>query len=79
MFEINPATLSGCIDIVVIRQRDGSLRSSPFHVRFGKLKLLRSTNTAVSIAVNGTESESVAMILGDAGEAFFVREERISV
>ncbi|KAJ8376701.1 hypothetical protein SKAU_G00072810 [Synaphobranchus kaupii] len=39
---INQATLSGCIDVVVVRQRDGSYQCSPFHVRFGKLGVLRS-------------------------------------
>lgn len=38
--EINPATLSGAIDIVVVEQPDGELACSPFHVRFGKLSLL---------------------------------------
>jgi phosphatidate phosphatase LPIN len=39
--ELNPATLSGAIDIVVVKQADGQLSSSPFHVRFGKLSVLR--------------------------------------
>jgi phosphatidate phosphatase PAH1 len=38
---VNSATLSGAIDIVVVEQEDGSLASTPFHVRFGKLKLIR--------------------------------------
>jgi len=44
---INPATLSGAIDIVVIRQPDGSLKCSPFHVRFGKLFVLRPKEKVV--------------------------------
>ncbi|TSO15206.1 Phosphatidate phosphatase LPIN1 [Bagarius yarrelli] len=39
---LNPATLSGCIDIIVVRRPDGSLHCSPFHVRFGKMGVLRS-------------------------------------
>jgi phosphatidate phosphatase LPIN len=38
--EINPATLSGAIDIVIVEQPDGDLACSPFHVRFGKLSVL---------------------------------------
>jgi phosphatidate phosphatase LPIN len=38
--EINPATLSGAIDIVVVQHQDGELACSPFHVRFGKLSVL---------------------------------------
>ena len=39
--ELNSANLSGAIDVIVIRQSDGSLRSTPFYVRFGKLGVLR--------------------------------------
>jgi phosphatidate phosphatase PAH1 len=45
--ELNVATLSGCADVIVVRQEDGSLRSTPFHVRFGKTKLLRSREKEV--------------------------------
>lgn len=45
---LNPATLSGCIDVIVVRQSDGSLQCSPFHVRFGKMGVLRSREKVVS-------------------------------
>ena len=41
-FDLNLATLSGAIDIIVVEQPDGSLKSTPFHVRFGKIMLLRA-------------------------------------
>ena len=40
--DVNAAYLTGAIDIIVIRQKDGSLKSTPFHVRFGKLGVLRT-------------------------------------
>jgi phosphatidate phosphatase LPIN len=40
MTDINPSTLSGAIDVIVVEDPDGALTCSPFHVRFGKLKLL---------------------------------------
>ena len=46
---LNPATLSGGIDVLVVRQVDGSFRCSPFHVRFGKLGVLRSREKVVSV------------------------------
>ncbi|XP_078255399.1 phosphatidate phosphatase LPIN1 isoform X2 [Rhinoraja longicauda] len=70
---LNPATLSGCIDIIVVQQPDGSLQCSPFHVRFGKLGVLRSREKVVDIEING-ESVQLQMKLGDNGEAFFVQE-----
>ncbi|XP_043336178.1 phosphatidate phosphatase LPIN3 isoform X3 [Cervus canadensis] len=69
---LNPATLSGGIDVLVVRQVDGSFRCSPFHVRFGKLGVLRSREK-VDIEING-EPVDLHMKLGDSGEAFFVQE-----
>ncbi|KAM6272467.1 LOW QUALITY PROTEIN: phosphatidate phosphatase LPIN1 [Spheniscus humboldti] len=70
---LNPATLSGCIDIIVVRQPDGNLQCSPFHVRFGKMGVLRSREKVVDIEING-EAVDLHMKLGDNGEAFFVQE-----
>jgi phosphatidate phosphatase LPIN len=61
---INPATLSGAIDVVVVERDDGSLAApfldlplitpgilacSPFHVRFGKFQLLRPSDKKVRL------------------------------
>lgn len=70
---INPATLSGAIDVVVVEQEDGSLACSPFHVRFGKFSLLRPSDKKVEFRVNG-QKQDYSMKLGDGGEAFFVFE-----
>lgn len=70
---LNPATLTGGIDVIVVRQPDGSFQCSPFHVRFGKLGVLRSKEKIVDIEING-ESVDLHMKLGDNGEAFFVEE-----
>ena len=47
--EINSATLTGAIDVLVVEQPDGTYQSSPFHVRFGKLGVIRSREKVVSI------------------------------
>uniref|UniRef100_A0A8B9J7J6 phosphatidate phosphatase n=1 Tax=Astyanax mexicanus TaxID=7994 RepID=A0A8B9J7J6_ASTMX len=70
---LNQATLSGCIDVVVVQQPDGSFQCSPFHVRFGKLGVLRSREKVIDIEVNGVPVD-LHMKLGDNGEAFFVQE-----
>ncbi|KAJ5458415.1 LNS2Lipin/Ned1/Smp2 [Penicillium sp. IBT 31633x] len=70
---INPATLSGAIDVIVIEQEDGTLACSPFHVRFGKFSLLRPFEKKVEFKVNGLKQE-YAMKLGEGGEAFFIFE-----
>ncbi|CAH0551237.1 unnamed protein product [Brassicogethes aeneus] len=71
--EINGATLTGAIDVIVVEQQDGSYNCSPFHVRFGKLGVLRSREKVVDIEING-EPQDIHMKLGDSGEAFFVEE-----
>ncbi|KAF5301352.1 hypothetical protein FQA39_LY10750 [Lamprigera yunnana] len=71
--DINGATLTGAIDVVVVEQPDGTFNCSPFHVRFGKIGVLRSREKVVDIQVNG-DSLDIHMKLGESGEAFFVEE-----
>ncbi|XP_026842791.1 phosphatidate phosphatase LPIN3 isoform X5 [Drosophila persimilis] len=71
--EINAATLTGAIDVIVVEQKDGEFQCSPFHVRFGKMGVLRSREKVVDIEINGAPVD-IQMKLGDAGEAFFVEE-----
>lgn len=49
--EINAATLTGAIDVVIVQQEDGTYVSSPFHVRFGKLGVLRSREKKVTLLI----------------------------
>ncbi|XP_077969634.1 phosphatidate phosphatase LPIN1-like isoform X1 [Styela clava] len=71
--QLNPATLTGAIDILVIEQENKELTASPFHVRFGKLGVLRAKEKVVNITIN-EEIVDLHMKLGDQGEAFFVVE-----
>ena len=48
---LNSATLTGAIDVIVIEQEDGTFLSSPFHVRFGKLGVLKAKEKIVSSLV----------------------------
>lgn len=62
--DINPSTLSGAIDVIVVERpasgsspaevlttapADTEMACSPFHVRFGKLSVLRPVDKKVSI------------------------------
>ena len=68
---VNPTTLSGCMDIVVIRQPDGTYKSSPFHIRFGKFKVFSNARKTVHISINNEESRQVMMRLSASGQAYF--------
>ncbi|KAG2105051.1 Lipin/Ned1/Smp2-domain-containing protein [Suillus discolor] len=84
--DINPSTLTGAIDVIVIRRPPSPTLSassgsqggdiyacSPFHVRFGKLQVLRPAEKKVNVSINGLPIP-FNMKIGDAGEAFFVFE-----
>lgn len=70
---INPSTLTGAVDVVVVEDvATGRLTCSPFHVRFGKLQVLRPSEKKVDLEVNGKPIDGVSMKIGLAGETFFV-------
>lgn len=49
--EINPATLTGAIDVIVVQQKDGTYTTSPWHVRFGKMGVIRTREKVVCLHV----------------------------
>ncbi|XVF64031.1 hypothetical protein PTKIN_Ptkin09bG0134400 [Pterospermum kingtungense] len=64
----------GAVDIIVVEQPDGSFKSSPWYVRFGKFQgVLKTREKVVSISVNGVEA-NFHMFLDHKGEAYFLRE-----
>jgi len=62
---------SSANDIIVIQHADGTLHSSPFIVRFGKVKVLRPQDKVVTIEVNGQPTTAVMKIASD-GTAYWV-------
>lgn len=62
------------MDIVVVQQEDGSFKSSPWYVRFGKFQgVLKTKQNVVRISVNDVEA-GFTMFLDGKGEAFFLRD-----
>ncbi|TKY57806.1 Phosphatidate phosphatase PAH2 [Spatholobus suberectus] len=63
------------VDIVVVQQKDGSFKSSPWYVRFGKfqrvLKAEEKEKVKVHVSVNGVEPK-FHMYLNHKGEAIFL-------
>lgn len=68
--DINPSTLGGVNDIIVVEGSDGTLRCSPFELRFGKMHMFRITSRVVHIYVNGAMTD-IAMTMGKQGELYF--------
>jgi len=69
---INPITLSGVNDIIVVEGDDGELRCSPFQLRFSKLKFTTARNQ-VHIIVNGKLTD-IDMTITSQGDLFFEQE-----
>ncbi|KAH6758968.1 phosphatidic acid phosphohydrolase 2 [Perilla frutescens var. frutescens] len=64
----------GAVDIIVVEQPDGSYKSSPWYVRFGKFQgVLKTKEKVVGISVNDVEAD-FHMHLDSKGEAFFMQE-----
>ena len=65
----------GAVDIVVVQQKDGSFKSSPWYVRFGKyhkvFKEEEKEKIEVHVSVNGVEPD-FNMYLNRNGEAIFL-------
>lgn len=74
IFELNQSVLSGAMDVIAVKQKDGSIKSTPFYVRFGSLKIIKSKEKIVSLTVNGTQVP-IKMKLSSSGDAYFVYEE----
>jgi len=47
----------GAVDIVVVQQKDGSFKSSPWYVRFGKFHMGLKEKVKVHVSVNGVEPD----------------------
>ncbi|CAN6327948.1 unnamed protein product [Urochloa humidicola] len=64
----------GAVDIIAVEQPDGSYRSTPWYVRFGKFQgALKGAEKVVTITVNGVEA-SFHMHLDNSGQAYFMCE-----
>ncbi|XAR69001.1 Phosphatidate phosphatase [Bertholletia excelsa] len=64
----------GAVDIIVVQQQDGTYRSTPWYVRFGKFQgVLKGAEKIVRITVNDVEA-NFHMYLDNSGEAYFIKE-----
>lgn len=63
----------GAIDMIVVQQRDGTFRSTPWHVQFGKFQGVLKGAEKVRITVNGVKAD-FHMYLDSSGEAYFISE-----
>lgn len=67
---INPITLSGVNDVIVVEDRNGDLRCTDFQLRFGRLYFYGVNNQTVHLFVNGKMCD-ITMSITSQGELFF--------
>ncbi|XP_050384349.1 phosphatidate phosphatase PAH1 isoform X2 [Argentina anserina] len=68
----------GAVDVIVVQQQDGTFRSTPWYVRFGKFQgVLKGAEKCVRINVNGIDA-NFHMYLDNSGEAYFIKEVDLS-
>ncbi|CAJ1972679.1 unnamed protein product [Sphenostylis stenocarpa] len=60
----------GAVDIVVVQQKDGSFKSSPWYVRFRKFHRVLKEKVKVHVSVNGVEPD-FHLYLNPKGEVVF--------
>ncbi|CAM6126780.1 unnamed protein product [Calypogeia fissa] len=64
----------GAVDIIVVQQEDGTFRSSPWYVKFGKFQgVLKRREKKVVVAVNDGDA-NFHMYLDHKGEAYFLKD-----
>ena len=60
--DFNKSALSGALDIVAVRHSETDVQCTPFHVRFGKLRLLRVRDRSVRVYVNGKRTPLIMRV-----------------
>ena len=69
--------LRGVTDVVVIKQKDGSFKSTPFYAHFNKKDARRKQDEGkiLNIKINNVEINHLKMQLDDRGDAYFANNE----
>jgi len=75
MSRLNPATLSGAIDVLIVEQDDGTLHSTDWFFRFGKLKLPLCGEREVGLYVNWKKVDW-NIVLTHIGQGLFARHSK---
>jgi len=61
------------MDVIVIKQKNGDLSCTPFHVRFGAFKIMKVKNIVINMEINDKPAP-FWMDLAEDGHGYFVKE-----
>jgi phosphatidate phosphatase LPIN len=64
----------GAVDIIVVQQQDGTFKSTPWYVRFGKFQgILKRSEAIVTVMVNGVKV-NFSLYLDSTNTTYFLKE-----
>ena len=68
--EISTTTVTGVMDILVVKQKNSKFKSSPFYLSFSIASVFKPRGKIVNISVNG-EEKLLKMRLNRLGRGYF--------
>ena len=77
-FSYNPTLVSGAMDILVIKQPNGSFKGTPLRVKFGQQSILKPKEKEVILKIND-KKVNIPIKLNESGEAYIKRKNKIKI
>ena len=77
-FSYNPTLVSGAMDILVIKQPNGSFKGTPLRVKFGQWSILKPKEKEVIFKIND-KIVNIPIKLNESGEAYIKRKNKIKI
>ena len=77
LFRNNFKMLRGVTDVIVIKQKDGSFKGSPFFVHFSKKEARKQQELFVDIKINDIDMPNFNMKLDEYGDGHFERDNEL--
>ena len=77
-FSYNPTLVSGAMDILVIKQPNGSFKGTPLRVKFGQWSILKPKEKEVILKIND-KIVNIPIKLNESGEAYIKRKIKLKL
>ena len=77
-FSYNPTLVSGAMDILVIKQPNGTYKGTPLRVKFGQWSILKPKEKEVKFKINDNII-NIPIKLNESGEAYIKKKNKIKI
>ena len=75
-FSYNPTLVSGAMDILVIKQPNGTYKGTPLRVKFGQWSILKPKEKEVKLKINDNII-NIPIKLNESGEAYIKKINKV--